>query len=113
TELIPGVGNDVADESVQELAYDQVPLKALLSLFDASDELQPLLASITCPALIMNSPNDHVVPAAASDHLAGALGGPVARVTLERSFHVATIDHDKDLIAREAVAFAKRVTKED
>jgi len=112
TEFIPGVGNDVADESVKELAYEQVPLKPLLSLFDAADELQSRLSAITCPALIMNSPNDHVVPAAASDHLASALGGPVTRVTLERSYHVATIDHDKDLIAREAVAFAKRVTQE-
>jgi carboxylesterase len=112
TEFIPGVGNDVADDSVKELAYDQVPLKALLSLFDASDEMQSSLAAITCPALIMNSPNDHVVPPAASDHLASALRGPVTRVTLERSYHVATIDYDKDLIAREAVAFAQRVTKE-
>src|SRR5690242_10652985 len=37
TGFIPGVGNDVADESVKELAYEQVPLKALLSLFDAAD----------------------------------------------------------------------------
>jgi hypothetical protein len=29
---------------------------------------------------------------------------------LERSFHVATLDHDKDLIEEAAVAFALKVT---
>ncbi len=43
----------------------------------------------------MTSPEDHVVPPTNSDHLAATLGGPVERVTLERSYHVATIDFDK------------------
>jgi carboxylesterase len=58
----------------------------------------------------MTAPNDHIVPPASSDHLAASISGPVERVTLERSFHVATLDHDKDVIEREAVAFARRVT---
>ena len=31
-------------------------------------------------------------------------------MTLERSFHVATLDHDRDLIVQRAVEFALRVT---
>jgi carboxylesterase len=38
------------------------------------------------------------------------VSGPVERVTLERSYHVATIDYDKDLINDRAVAFARRLT---
>ena len=110
TEFIPAIGNDVADPDATELAYDQTPVASLLSLFDAVDELQPRLADVRCPALIMTAPNDHIVPPASSDHLAISISGPVTRVTLERSFHVATLDYDKDLIEREAVAFARRVT---
>jgi carboxylesterase len=44
-----------------------------------------------------------------SDLFAAAVGGPVTRVSLERSFHVATLDYDKDIIERESVAFAQRV----
>jgi carboxylesterase len=60
--------------------------------------------------LIMTSTQDHVVEPANSDLLAESVGGPVERVTLERSFHVATVDYDKDLINERAVDFARRVT---
>ena len=40
-----------------------------------------------------------------------AVGGPVERVTLERSYHVATLDYDKDLINEKAVGFSRRVTQ--
>lgn len=104
------VGNDIAKEGVVELAYDRTPLAPLASLGTAIDELQPHLADIRCPVLILTSPNDHVVPPASSDHLAAAVSGPVERVSLERSFHVATLDFDAELIEAESVAFARRVT---
>jgi hypothetical protein len=31
-------------------------------------------------------------------------------VTLERSYHVATLDYDKDLIAERTIAFVHKVT---
>ena len=105
--LADGVGNDVAKEGVTELAYEQMPLAALLSLGEAVDELQDHLAAIDCPVLILNAPDDHVVPPASSDHLAESVSGPVHRVSLDKSFHVATIDHDAELIQTESVAFVE------
>lgn len=109
-ETFDAIGNDVAKEGVVELAYELTPLAALASLGAAIDDLQPRLADITCPVLIMTSPEDHVVPPASSDHLAATVSGPVERVTLARSYHVATLDYDAELIQREAVDFAQRVT---
>jgi carboxylesterase len=60
--------------------------------------------------LILSSPQDHVVAPESSDHLAAKVSGPVERVTLENSYHVATLDHDREAIERSAVAFAERVT---
>jgi carboxylesterase len=60
--------------------------------------------------LILTSPQDHVVPPTNSDHLASVVAGPVERVTLERSYHVATLDYDKDLIAERTAAFVRKVT---
>jgi carboxylesterase len=111
TEFIDQIGNDIADPDATELAYERTPVASLVSLFDAVDELQARLSDVRCPALIMTAPNDHIVPPASSDHLAASISGPVERVALERSFHVATLDYDKDLIEREAVAFAQRVTR--
>lgn len=105
-----GIGSDIADPDVEETAYAATPLAPLVSMLDGVAAFQDDLARITTPALILNSPEDHVVPPSNSDHLAATLAGPVERVTLERSFHVATLDHDRDLINEAVVDFAQRVT---
>src|SRR5262249_16691699 len=107
---MPAIGNDVADSSAEpELAYDQTPIAALISLSEAMGELAPKLGEVRCPVLLFNSPQAHVVPPVSSDVLAGAVAGPVERVTLERSFHVATLDYDRAEIERRSVEFAQKV----
>jgi carboxylesterase len=107
---MPAVGNDIADPAGNELAYDATPLRPLLSLCEAGDGLYAKLADIHCPVIVMNSPQDHVVPPVSSDILASRVSGPVERVTLERSYHVATLDHDKGEIEARAIDFALKVT---
>lgn len=108
-EYMDGIGSDVADPDVTESAYAKVPLAPLVSMLDAVADLQDRLGDITAPALVMTSPQDHVVAPTASDHLAATLGGPVERETLERSYHVATIDFDRDLIIERIRDFVRRV----
>ncbi|MFN5603989.1 MAG: hypothetical protein ACK49V_05485, partial [Actinomycetes bacterium] len=62
------------------------------------------------PMLLITSKNDHVVDPATSDQLAAAWGGPIERILLDRSYHVATQDFDKQRIFEAAVAFADEVT---
>lgn len=110
TEVFPGIGSDIADPDVQESAYDGTPLRPLLTLVDAVIALQPDLARIACPVLVLSSPQDHVVPPSNSDHIAATVAGPVERVTLERSYHVATLDYDGALVEERIVDFARKVT---
>jgi carboxylesterase len=79
---------------------------------DGLAALQADLGTVTCPVLIMTSPDDHVVEPLNSDHLADAVAGPVERITLERSYHVATLDYDAELVCQSAVAFAQKVTSD-
>jgi carboxylesterase len=109
-EFAPGVGSDIAEPGVVEPAYESTPLRPLISLMQALNEMQEDLSKISCPALVIQSAQDHVVDPTAADLLAGAVSGPVERITLERSYHVATMDYDKDLIAERAVEFARKVT---
>ena len=106
---MPGVGGDIAKEGVEELAYDLAPLQGFVGLGQAVEELQPKLGSITMPALVINSVDDHVVAPSSSDHMAASLGGPVERLVVENSYHVATLDHDAEAINQAVVAFARRV----
>lgn len=108
--IAPGVGSDIADPDASEDAYEGSPLGPLKSLAEAIIELQPRLADIACPVLIMTSTNDHVVEPEASDVLAGAVSGPVERIALERSYHVATLDYDRQLVIDSTIDFVKKVT---
>ena len=111
TLMFPGIGSDIADPDVTETAYAETPLEPLLSLVD--DGVAPLVdryGRIRCPMLLMNSPQDHVVPPESGDFLAERFGGPVERISLDRSYHVATLDYDRPLVEAEAVAFGQRVT---
>jgi carboxylesterase len=107
---VPGIGSDIALPDMAEVAYDRTPIVCTVSLLDQLPALKADLAKITSPVLILTSLQDHVVPTVSSDTLAAGVSGPVERVSLERSYHVATLDYDKELIERETVAFAQRVT---
>ena len=111
--LVPGIGSDIALAGSVESAYPLTPVEPLLSLHAALADLRPALARITCPVLLLTSPQDHVVEPVSSDLVAASVGGPVERVVLERSFHVATLDHDADAVERSAVDFVQRVTITD
>ena len=106
--FLPGVGSDIADPDAHEEAYDRLPVAALLSLSQGLIALRPRLGELRCPVLILTSRHDHVVPSASSDVVAGAVSGPVERVWLERSQHVATLDLDRDEVERRVVEFAVR-----
>jgi carboxylesterase len=110
TAVMPAIGNDVADPSQKELAYEGAPIEPLISLLEAQAALAPQLGEVRCPTLLITSKQDHVVPPASSDYLAERVGGPVERVFLERSYHVATLDYDRDEIFARSVEFAEKAT---
>lgn len=105
-----GIGSDIADPDVVESAYAETPLAPLLTLFDAADDLGDRMGRITMPMLIVTSPQDHVVPPVNSDILAEQVAGLIERVSAERSYHVVTMDYDKDLVITSTVDFATKVT---
>ena len=59
--------------------------------------------------LLLSSRTDHVVPTESGDLLATSVGGPLERVWLERSFHVATLDHDAAVLEERSVEFVSKL----
>ena len=109
TDVAPGVGSDIAKADVEELAYSGTPVAAALSVFDGAAEVARDLSRIKCPVLVLTSRQDHVVPTESSDVLASGVSGPVERVWLERSYHVATLDYDAEEIVSRVVGFIGEV----
>ena len=59
---VPGVGSDIKAEGVQELVYPELPVPPLESFYAIMRVTDELLPAITCPALVPQSTEDHVVP---------------------------------------------------
>jgi carboxylesterase len=109
-ELIGGVGSDLKDPEVKELAYAQVPVPALRQIYALTAVTRDLLPRIKCPTLVMQSRDDHIAQPINATLIVQSLGSArVELAWLENSFHVATIDYDKDVICEKAVTFVKSI----
>lgn len=103
---VPGVGSDIKAEGVEELVYPEVPVPPLESFMAAMRVTDDLLPTITAPALVIQSLEDHVVPPENGPYILDRLGSADKELLrLENSYHVATLDNDKELIAERTIAF--------
>jgi carboxylesterase len=111
--VLPGLGGDIAKPGVVETSYPGTPLPCLHSMLtEGIATVAPSYPTLRMPMLLCSSLVDHVVDPAQGDYLAEHYGGPLRRLRLEHSFHVATLDHDADLVVTAAVAFGSEPTAE-
>ena len=105
---MPGIASDIKKPGVTELAYDKVPLRALVSLQQAWPVVCRDLHRISCPVLVFRSRVDHVVePISGRVLLEGLAGGTVEERVLEDSYHVATLDNDAPTIFEGSLEFVR------
>lgn len=103
----PGIIGDAAN-GAPEVGYDRVPLEALRSQIAGWQETAASLGRITSPVLLLSSRTDHVVPTDNGARIAARLTrAPVRHVWLDRSYHLATIDHDAALVRRLTTEFIR------
>jgi carboxylesterase len=109
--VAPGEGSDIADPDASDIAYAGTPISPLKSLLlDGAAPIADRYGEFTIPLRLFTSRHDHVVDPADSEYLAATYGGPVEHTWLERSYHVATRDYDRDLIVAESLAFVAKVS---
>jgi carboxylesterase len=102
--------NDIAKPGQNELGYGWVPSKAGNSLVREFPRIREQLANLTCPALVAYSRADHSVSPENSKAILRLLGSrDITELVLERSYHVATLDYDLELIEERVTNFADRV----
>ena len=105
---LPGIASDIKKPGVHELAYDRLPLRAVVSLQRAWPVVARDLPRISCPVLVFRSREDHVVPPiSGATLLRGLAGGTVEERVLQDSYHVATLDHDAPTIFEGSLAFVR------
>lgn len=108
--FVKGIGSDIAKPGVTELAYDRTPVRAAASLAQLWPIVRSELPTIAQPLLLLHSATDHVVePENARIVLDTVASSDVTEVVLDNSYHVATLDHDAELIARRSLEFVDRI----
>ncbi|OHV35920.1 MULTISPECIES: alpha/beta hydrolase [Pseudofrankia] len=107
---VPGIASDVKADGVAEIGYDRVSVRAFVSLRELWKITVPDLRRIVSPVLTFRSVVDHVVePSSGRRLLAGVTSAPVTERLLPDSYHVATLDNDKETIFRGSLDFVRQL----
>jgi carboxylesterase len=106
---LPGAGADIKKPGVDGFSYAAMPAIPLLSFAEGIDVVEAHLCDIMAPMLLLTSREDHVVFWENGGAVVERSAGPVERIWLEDSCHVATIDNDQPLIESAIAEFFGRV----
>lgn len=106
--FLEAIGSDIKKPDVTELAYEKTPVKSVKEILALMEEVRADLGKISCPALLLVSDEDHVVPPGNSDIIGEGLSSEaIEKVQLKNSYHVATLDNDKGKIIENVLRFFK------
>jgi carboxylesterase len=103
---------DLRDPGAHDSAYPELTLTALIQLARCADAIHPWLGDIRVPLLVASSDHDNVVDPANADELATRAGGPVTRLFLANSGHVAALDFDRHLLSDALLTWLADLTDE-
>ncbi len=96
---LAAIGGDIAKPDVDEGAYPRTPLHAAWSMTKLWAEIHRELPRVDAPTRIYRSKVDHVVdPSSLALIRERVRSTDLEVIELERSYHVATLDYDADLI---------------
>lgn len=99
-----GIASDIARTGVVEPSYPRFSVTSLATMTELWREVRSGLRRVDAPVLLMRSPQDHVVDSKSSEIIRRELRD-VRFASLDRSYHVATMDHDSELIVAESRRF--------
>ena len=108
---VPGIGGDIKAPDVSDLSYPVIPVPTIKELSAIMKVTEEMLPRVICPTLLMTSREDHVVPPTNGEYILSRIASQEKRILwLEDSYHVATLDNDKEKIVQESIAFIQAHT---
>ncbi|WP_293861214.1 alpha/beta fold hydrolase [uncultured Alsobacter sp.] len=84
------------------------PGRSLQELHRLIAVVNKTLPTIRTPALVVHARDDDMTSLRNAGHLAARLGGDVEKVVLDDSYHMVTLDKDRDRLIEASVAFIGR-----
>src|SRR6478609_9420635 len=106
-----GIIGDIAKPDVVEPGYKYIPVKAMYTLSRAWPVVRAELPRVKAPILLLHSTVDHVVEPVNAQIVRDEVSSQqITDIPLPRSYHVATMDYDAELIFTSSVEFIENVT---
>lgn len=104
---------DIKAADVEEITYEKAPVRAIRELQQLMAETPAVIKQIQAPILCIKSFTDHVVPPENTVFIYRSVSSKNKRlITLPNSYHVASMDHDKELLAEQAARFIRQTAYE-
>ena len=106
------VGNDIKRKGVTEYSYDKMPYRGIHQLLTMLQLTRAALPSVKVPMQLFHSVDDHTLPVSNTEIIMREVGSTTkSRIELLNSFHVATLDHDSELIFSNSLTFIEGLRK--
>jgi carboxylesterase len=110
--LLNQAGSDIHDAAARSIHPDcrLMPLSAPMKLLDLTALVKPMLPRIAQPALVIHARRDHTCPMRKNvAYVMKHLGSAEKRaIELEESYHVITVDSEKERVVNEVAEFVER-----
>lgn len=107
-----GLGPDVSQPLTDYVGYDTVPVGGVAQVMKLIAHVRDDLPQIRCPILVIHGAQDHTVPLENAREIHDSVSSSEKKlVVLPRSYHVVTLDVERDLLEAEVLAFVERNRK--
>lgn len=102
------VGDDIKKPGVTEHGYDSLPAVGVYQLLKMLSYTRKRLHDVTTPLMLFHSKDDHTLPVSNTEIIMDSVGSTAKqRIELVNSFHVATLDYDKEIIFENSLIFVE------
>lgn len=102
---------DMKDEEAKKnfWNYEKMPVNSIAEIVKLQKEVGRNLSKIEAPLLLVHAKNDSVAPYSSMNKVAGLVSSSVIeKITLENSYHLVTLDFEKDIVAQKVSEFFER-----
>lgn len=101
-------GPDIHSKTAKKnsASYEKYPLGSLVEFLDLIEQVRGELPSVNAPSLLIHSRRDHTIDYDNLDYIYNHIGSSVKKtLTLTDSYHVISVDREKELIFGEIEIF--------
>ncbi|WP_413988551.1 alpha/beta hydrolase [Labrys okinawensis] len=95
----------------EEAGLLHMPGRSLGQLLRLIRDLKRRLPGIRTPALVLHAREDDVTSIRNASYIAANIGGPIEKILLEDSYHLITLDRERELVTDHTIAFLHRMER--